>query len=70
MLNLAARTTKPVPQYPFEDLFYFSGSQYILMVDSFSGYDDFVKMDEMTSHSAIVFFETMVFSPRSPERIS
>jgi hypothetical protein len=52
---------KPVPQYSFEvvasDLFYFSGSQYILMVDSFSGYDDFVKMDEMTSHSAILFLK-------------
>jgi hypothetical protein len=49
------------PQYPFEvvssDLFYFSGSQYILMVDSFSGYYDFVKMDETTSYSAIAILK-------------
>jgi hypothetical protein len=48
---------KPVPQNPFEvvasDFFYFPGSQYILMVDSFSGYYDFVKMDEMTSRHTI-----------------
>jgi hypothetical protein len=55
---------KPVPQYPFEvvasDLFYFSGSQYILMVNSFSGYYDFVKMDETTSHSAIAILKRWV----------
>jgi transposase InsO family protein len=55
---------KPVPQYPFEvvasDLFYFSGSQYILMVNSFSGYYYFVKMDETTSHSAIAILKRCV----------
>jgi hypothetical protein len=49
------------PQYPVEvvasDLFYFSGSQHILMVDSFSGYYDFVKMKGTTSHYAITILK-------------
>jgi transposase InsO family protein len=53
--------TKPVPTAPFEiiatDLFYFAGSNYILIVDSYSGFYDFKKMTDTTSIAAITYLK-------------
>jgi transposase InsO family protein len=49
--------TKPGPTAPFEifatDLFYFANSNYILIVDSNSGFYDFKKMTDTYSIAAI-----------------
>uniref|UniRef100_A0A1B0FV45 Integrase catalytic domain-containing protein n=1 Tax=Lutzomyia longipalpis TaxID=7200 RepID=A0A1B0FV45_LUTLO len=52
---------KRVPDYPFEivatDLFSFRKKEYILMVDSFSGYYDFKMLPNTTSEAVIKFLK-------------
>ncbi|XP_062544588.1 uncharacterized protein K02A2.6-like isoform X2 [Armigeres subalbatus] len=46
-----------IPTLPFEvvssDLFYFDGSEYLLVADNYSGYFDFAKLRESTSKSVV-----------------
>lgn len=50
--------TKEIPSLPFEivatDLFYFDGQEYIVMVDSCSGYFDFRRLENSDSQTVIV----------------
>ncbi|XP_055685270.1 uncharacterized protein K02A2.6-like [Lutzomyia longipalpis] len=64
---------KPVPTYPFQmvavDLFHYKGHEYVLMVDSFSGYFDFEPLRVTTAASVIGFCKRKFADHGIPEEL-